>query len=285
MHRFFEEHPAIELFCLAFLLFFAFLVVDLLVAPRIPWGTLTALYWGLSYGCWLGFFPMYAATKRSLRDGTTLLGFNLAFWAFEDSFYYHLRGYPAFSPFPDHPGMYPLIVSWYPAWFLILGKLFLGLIVLAYVHMDPDWGLDRVRIPSLDADQITWILRVCAVACAGSIVFAGYYLHYSRASFGGKIVYEIDPSYKKELSPETVYKGVLVRKEIEVLLPAGTSYGREVRYVLARYENLSDLVIARPSPVLDAYLYREVEILGKLVDRQYRRELLPGRIRETGDEE
>ena len=274
-----------ETLALAFLLFFGFLVIDILVAPPIPWGALTAIYWLVLYGGWLGFFPLYAATRRSLRDGATLFGFSSMFWAFEDSLYYHLRGYPAFSPFPDHPGMYPLMVYWYPVWFLILGKLFLGLIVLAYVGMNPDWGVDRARIPSLGRGEITWILRVAAVALAGIAIFGTWYVYYSRASFGGEIVYEIDRSYKKELSREIVYRGVLMKKWVGTASPAIGPEQVE-RYVLDRSHlnlNFSDLILARPSPLLDAYLYKEVEILGKLVDRQYRRELLAGRIREARD--
>jgi len=267
----------LETLGLAFLLFFAFLVIDISVAPAIPWGVPTAIYWLVIFGCWLGFFPLYAATKQSLRNGTTLFGFSSILWAFEDSLYYHLRGYPAFSPFPDHPGMYPLMVYWYPAWFLILGKLFLGLIVLAYVSMNPDWGVDSVRIPALGREEAKWILRVAVVACAGAVIFGVWYMDYSRAGFGGEILNEIDPSYKKGLSRETVYQGILLRKRVE------TSYGEEVRYVLVRYDNLSDLIITRSSRLLDAYLYKEVEILGKLVDVQYRRELVPGRIREARD--
>lgn len=273
----------LELLFLAFGLFVATLAIDVVVAPTIPWGMFTSIYWLALYGCWLGFFPTYVATKSSLRDGATLLGFSLLLWSIEDPLYYISRGYPAFSPFPEHPGMYPLMVYWWPVWFLLLSRLFAGFVILVYICMDPGWGQKAVRV-ALASEEVKWILKVVAVICAGVLIFSVCYSYYTRAGFGGEIIYRTDPSYNREQSPETLYRGVLLRKTVEII-----ALNPEIRYVLARHGNLSELILAKPywmagsdeSDVLDSYLGREVEILGKMVWKQYRGELFAGRIREA----
>jgi len=114
--------------------------------------------------------------------------------------------------------------------------------------------------------------------------FSVCYSYYARAGFGGSVVYRMDPSYKREQSPETVYRGVLLRRTVEIV-----ALNPETRYVLARHGNLSELILTKPywmagsdeSDVLNSYLDREVEILGKLVWKQYSGELFAGRIRKA----
>jgi len=266
---------------LAVALFLATLIIDVVVAPTIPWGVLTSIYWLSLYGCWLGFFPTYVAAKSSLGDGAVLLGFSLLLWSIEDPLYYILRGYPAFSPFPERPGMYPLMVYWWPVWFLLLSRLFAGLVILVYIRMNPDWGQEPARV-ALGSEEVKWILEVAAVICAGVLIFSVCYSYYTRAGFGGEIVYKTDPSYNREQSPETVHQGVLLRKTVEI-----TPLNPETRYILARHGNLSELILAKPywmmgsdeSDILNSYIGQEVEILGKMVWDQYRGELFVGRIR------
>jgi len=283
-------------FLVALALFWAVLIVDLVLSQRIPWGVPTVVYWVALYGCWLCLCPLYVAAKHSLRVGAILFGVSSILWSLEDSAYYHLLGYPTFSPFPDHPGMYPLMVFWWPAWFLILGRLFAGLVVLVYVSMNPEWGQEAVRV-SLGPEQVRWMLKVAAVICAGAVVAWALYSYYTASGFGGDVVYRTDPSYGRESWPESVYRGVLVRMEVEVAsynpYTKIETLNREVRYVLVRPGNLSQLIIAKPywmlgsdSPsVLDSYLYKEVEVLGKLVEKHNRLELFPGRIREASKNE
>lgn len=283
-------------FLLALALFWVVLMVDVTIAWRMPWGAATAAYWLVLYGCWLGLCPLYLAVKHSLRLGSMLLGLSSVLWSFEDSLYYYLRGHPPFSPFPDHPGMYPLLVYWWPVWFLILSRLFAGLIILVYTFMNPDWGEEAAKV-SLGSEQVRWILKVALVICVGAIIAWASYSYYMASGFGGRIVYRTDPSYGREPWPETVYRGVLVRKAVKVAsynpYTKIETLNAEVRYVLVRPGNLSELMLAKPywmlgsdaPSVLDSYLDKEVEVLGKLVERQHRRELFAGRIREATENE
>jgi len=278
----------------AFALFCVVLVVDLAVASRIPWKETpastyirtTMVYWLILYGCWLGLCPLYVAAKYSLRSGTILFGISSMLWSFEDSLYYGLWGCPVFSPFPTRPGMYPLLFNWYPVWFLILSRFLIGFVALAYLVIKPDWGTDKLRKPSLR--------RTLAIVLVGVTAFGAWYLYYSRASFGGKILYEIDLSYKIELAKETVFRGILVNKTFMKGIPyPGASPEREIRYILETDDvEGADPILAVSEELgfLEAYFDKEVEILGKLVEREYmvdsyRTEILVGRIRrakETG---
>lgn len=138
-----------------------------------------------------------------------------------------------------------------------------------------------------------WILKVAAFISAGVVIAWSSYSYYTAGGFGGRVVYRTDPSYGREPWPESVYRGVLVRKAAKVAsynpYTKIETLNTEVRYVLVRPGNLSELILAKPywmlgpdSPsVLDSYLDKEVEILGKLVEKQNRHELFPGRIREA----
>ena len=261
----------LEIASVAFLLFLAVLFIDVLVAPRIPWGIQTAIYWIVLYCSWLILFPFLMAARWSPRSVAKYLSLSLILWSVEDPLYYHLLGYPAFSPFPENPGMYPLMVYWWPVWFMILSRLFAGLVVIVYVSINPEWGEEGLEV-RFTGEQIRWILKVAAIILVGAVAFGAWYLHYSRSGFGGDVLYGVDLSYKNEESSEAIFRGLLVRMQVE----------GDLRYVLLRTQkDLSDLFLARfrESKILDSYLGREVEILGKLVWRQYKRELLVGRIR------
>lgn len=282
-------NEALQILVVALLLFLAVLTIDILLAPKIPWGAQTAIYWMVLYCSWLIGVPIciYMSGKWPPRNVSKLLALSLIFWSIEDSLYYYILGYSTFSPFPENPGMYPLMIYWWPAWFMVLSRFFAGLIIFVYVGINPDWGEEPVRL-SLGREQVRWILKVAVFVSAGVVIAWSSYSYYTAGGFGGRIVYRTDPSYGREPWPESVYRGILVRRELEL-----TRYNIQARYVLVRPGNLSELILAKPywmlgsdSPsVLDSYLDKQVEILGKLVERQDRYELFAARIREaTGKE-
>ena len=280
-----------------FALFCLVLVVDLALASRIPWKYTSAsnyvrttlAYWLMLYGCWLVLCPLFVAAKYSLRLGTILFGFSSMLWSVEDSLYYYLWGFPVFSPFPTHPGMYPLLFNWYPVWFLILSRSLIGIVPLAYVVMKPGWGRDRLRRPSPR--------RSLVVVLAGVAIFAAWYLGYSRASFGGKILYETGLSYKIEPAKEDVFRGILLNRTFMKGIPyPGAPPVREIRYVLSGVvlENGERrnyiLSVSKQLDFLEIYFDKEVEILGKLIEDEamgqpYRIKILVGRIRRAKEAE
>ncbi len=276
----------VEIVLVAFLAFLAVLFIDVSVAPAIPWGVQTVIYWVVLYCSWLIAFPICMAARWSPRNVSKLLALSLVFWSIEDPLYYHLRGYSAFSPFPENPGMYPLMIYWWPVWFMILSRLFAGLVILVYASVNPEWGEERLEV-FFTKEEIGWILKVAVVICVAAAAFGAWYLDYSRAGFGGHVLFEVDLSYKEEESPETVFRGVLTKMQVESPLPMGGVL-EDLRYVLVRPQtDLVDLVLVKfkESKILDSYLGKKVEILGKLVWRQNRRELLSGRIREAEQNE
>lgn len=262
----------------ALVLFLVVLFIDVLLGHLIRGFYWVFLYWLLLFGSWLIIPPAYLAARWTLRDGSTLLGSSLMLWAFEDTLYYFLRGFPPFNPFPEHPGTYPLTSGWYQVWFMILSRVIAGFIVLMLVKLNQDWGSEPVRV-SFSEEEIQWILKVAAIIAAGSIAFAAWYQLYSKAGFGGEVLFEVDLSYKSEPYKEMVYQGVLV-KTMDV-------HAGYERYVLVRsHLNLNDISLNRAkSEIISHYLGKEVEILGKLITVQEIRELIPGRIRRKGGPE
>ncbi len=267
---------------LALTAFLVALLIDVSVAPRVEWGFQTVIYWIALYCSWLIALPVYMASRWPLRDVSKLFAYSLVLWSVEDPLYYYILGYSAFSPFPENPGMYPLMIYWWPVWFMVLGRLFTGLVILVYLTVNPEWGEDAISI-SLTSEETRWILKVAAIIIIAGVTSWAWYQQYSRAGFGGDVLYEIELSYKREESTEMIYRGVLARMKIETPLPV-SGVRSSTRYVLLRpHPDINPLPLARitGSRIINSYMGKEVEILGKMVWRDYRRELLPGRIREA----
>ena len=267
-----------KIFTLAFLLFIIVVCIDIEIVPKIPetskipYLKTVMIYWLVLYGIWLGFIPLYAMFKKSLRWGSELFGFTAVLWSFEDTLYYFLLGYDVLNPF-DYPGMYPLLFNWYPIWLLISVRLAIGLAVLIFLIKKPAWGRNKLLFSRR---------QVISVAFVGVLVFSIWYLDYSRAFFGGKMLHEMDLSYKTEPCEEKVFRGILrnmtfMRGPNRAVLYTLEHKGKtgQIYYRLATHQE---------SKILDTFIDEEVEILGKLIEVKgfagvIYKEILIGRIR------
>jgi len=244
---------------------------EIYLSPRIPLGMASVVFYSSLFLFALVILPLYLSLSWNVGEAAIFLGFGLIFWALNDlacGFLVPGLTTPGF-------GICFLLRGWYPPSFLILLRLATGSSIIVYLVLNPEIGAEPLGRPELQRSEVIWFSKASLIIIVVLLVGWLAYESISRGGFGGDVVYILSPEYQEVNEPELVYEGTLIATIQE-------------GYVLLRRKfNQTDLRIGRikgvswDTDVLDKYLGREVEVLGKLSPFRpgEERSLLPGRIR------
>ncbi len=216
--------------------------------------------------------PLYLSVRWNVGEAGIFLGFGLAFWALGDLLCSSLT--------VGSGGICYLLREWYPIPFLIILRLFGGAILIMYLILNPDVGVESASIPELGRGQFFWAAKVGVILLVFLGVALAAYQSIAREGFEGDVLYVLTGDYRGLDQPELVYRGTLMQ-----------NVGENAGYVLFREDlDMPNLMIGRiggvpwDAEVLNDHLGLEVEILGKLTEfvPGKPRLLYPGRIRVLG---